>query len=154
MIIEFAGRMDQRIQARLTMPEGLQTSFCSPSTRLTVVVDTISAELALVNNGNVISPEFEFIPNKEVRDMFQFKSAFGQLFNILSHNESLSSTPQNMSPFTTPPTQVTVPHSTSSWAYPGNPQHSSPFSMSSKSNESGSRIIIVLVCNELPTGNI
>ena len=115
------------------MPGGLQTGS-SPSAGLMVVVDTISTQLALVNNGNVISSEFEFVPNKEVPSMLLFNLAFVQLSNILSRNESLSSTPQSMSPFTTPPTQVTVPHSS---AYPSNLQQSSPSSASSRSNESG-----------------
>lgn len=130
---EFPARM---AAASRMMPERLQTSG-SPSAWLTVVVDTIAGELGRVNHGNTITPEFEFLPNEAVPSLFFFLSPFEQLSTILSRNEPLSPA-EPLSPFTTPPTQITVPHSTSSAApIPDNPQHASPSSASSRSNESG-----------------
>jgi len=95
----------------------------SPRPRpLTVGVETIARELGRVNNGNVITPDFRFQPPTDVP-------------TILARNESRSSTPQNVSPFTTPPKQITSP--TPSSAYPVNPQYSAESAASSRSNESG-----------------
>ena len=105
-----------------------------------VVVEMIAMELGRVNNGNVITPDFEFTvaPNSPLA---KFEPAFEQLSNILSRNEPFLSSPPILSPFTTPPMQITVPHSTDPshrsehWS-PVNPQYSSASSVSSKSNES------------------
>src|SRR4051812_4932203 len=106
-----------------------------------VVVDTIAKELSCVNDGNVIPPNFRFLPNKAIPDMIGFRSAFEQLSNILSRDESLPPTPQNLTPFTTPPTQIIAPPyvhgSSTQLSYPIDPQYSSGSTASSRSNESG-----------------
>ena len=100
-----------------------------PSPRpLIVGVDTIAGALGRVNNGNPITPDFEFQAPRNVPELEKFEEAFEQLSNILGRNESASSTPQNMSPFTTPPQQITRPI---------NPQFSAQSAASSRSNESG-----------------
>lgn len=106
-----------------------------------VVVDTVAAELERVNNGNRITPDFEFRPNREVADMLRFDPAFLQLSNILSRNETPSFTPQSLSPDTTPLTQTVPPTHLQSTATPflhltfsANPRYSTE---SSGSNESG-----------------
>ena len=98
-------------------------------------METIAGALGRVNNGNVITPDFKFQPPRDVPDMNLCKTAFVQLSTILARNESRSSTPQNVSPFTTPPRQITSP--TPSSAYPVNPQYSAESAASSRSNESG-----------------
>ena len=74
--------------------------------------------------------------------MIRFQPAFGQLSNILSRNESITPTPESLSPFPTPPTQITIPptpsHSFESSAlpFPLNPQHSSVSTQSTASSTS------------------
>jgi hypothetical protein len=79
--------------------------------------------------------------------MIRFEAAFGQLSNILSLNESFTSTPEVQSPFTTQPTQITIPPSlshsfeSSALLFPVNPQHwsvSTRSTASSKSDQSNS----------------
>jgi hypothetical protein len=91
-------------------------------------VETIARELGRVNDGNPITPDFRFQPSGDVPDMILFRQSFTQLRNILRRNISGSSTPQNVSPFTTPPRQITNPV---------NPQFSAQSAASSRSNESG-----------------
>ena len=93
-------------------------------------METIAGALGRVNNGNVITPDFKFQPPRDVPDMNLCKTAFFQLSTILGSNVSRSSTPQNVSPFTTPPRQITSPT-------PVNPQYSAGSATSSRSNESG-----------------
>jgi hypothetical protein len=49
-----------------------------------LVVDTIAGHLGRVNNGNVITPDFEF----EGPEIDPFGPAFVQLSTVLSHNDS------------------------------------------------------------------
>jgi hypothetical protein len=91
-------------------------------------METIARELARVNNGNVITPDFRFQPSGDVPDMIIFRHTFAQLRNILRRNISGSSTPKSVSPSTSPPRQVTNPV---------NPQFSAQSPASSTSNESG-----------------
>jgi len=131
------GRLRVWRQARGPAAAGLQHAYASNIADtlfphhvcpLIVGVDTIAGALARVNNGNPITPDFEFQAPRNVPELEKFEDAFEQLSNILGRNESASSTPQNVSPFTTPPQQITSPI---------NPQFSPQSAASSRSNESG-----------------
>lgn len=140
-----AERGGSEISFNLKKPKDLENSsvigFCGG---LMIVVNTIAEELGRVNDGADLTPHFRFRPNPDLPAMIRFEPAFEQLANILSTNEPLPPTPQNQTPFTTPPTQITVPprlqHLVTSASSPilsANPQYSPGSTVSSGSNESG-----------------
>lgn len=119
---------------------------------LMVVIDTIAGELGRVNNGNVITADFDLRPKN--MSMYRFRRAFEQLSLILSARDSRNPTPQDQTPCATPPTQTTIPlpftppnqiaaspspsrhKNPSQLPYPIDPQFSNSSTISSKSAES------------------
>jgi len=127
------------------LPDNITRNLCESNiapqlcSSLIVAVDTVAAELERVNNGQDITPGFEFVPNDRVFAMARFDSAFAELSVILRRRQAPIYTPETQSPITTPPTQITTPldppnaaaGAFSHLTFPSNPRYSS------SSNESG-----------------
>lgn len=60
----------------------------SPVVDVPIVIDTFAGELGRLNNGNVITPDFEYKWNRAMPGTILFSLALSWLSNILRRDES------------------------------------------------------------------